>query len=237
MSSCPALGAAKVERRWRGDKRHRHTMPCLLKSGGRKNLTLPYDLLEVMGLSFMIESWFLQLRYLQWFIRFSNWYTRDVLRVQKCLGSQLNSGDSCPFETRSTGRKNNLNNRYDNDHVFDLSTESSRTRRIRQLQKMTSSASHTASPGNGRCYGNANKQTKTNLISQLILLRCCVTLVGKGTTFNVVCHFQNEANYKRNFCFWMAGVLLVVLKWSNRLAGWQFTCIFVVKTLTLWLFY
>ena len=26
------------------------TKPCLLKSGGHKNLSLPYDLLEVMGL-------------------------------------------------------------------------------------------------------------------------------------------------------------------------------------------
>ena len=49
MSSRPPLGAAKVKRRRRGDKRHRHTKPCLLKSCGRKNLPLPYDLLEVMG--------------------------------------------------------------------------------------------------------------------------------------------------------------------------------------------
>ena len=50
MSSRPPLGAAKVNRRRRGDKRHRHTKPCLLKSGGRRNLPLPYDLLEVMEL-------------------------------------------------------------------------------------------------------------------------------------------------------------------------------------------
>ena len=38
--------------RRRGDKRHRHqAVPAYLKkSGGRKNLSLPYDLLEVMGL-------------------------------------------------------------------------------------------------------------------------------------------------------------------------------------------
>ena len=35
---------SKVKRRRRGDKRQRHTMPCLLKSGGRKNRPLPYDL-------------------------------------------------------------------------------------------------------------------------------------------------------------------------------------------------
>ena len=49
MSSRPPLGAAKVKRQWRGDKRHCHTKSCLLKSGGRKNLPLPYDLLGVMG--------------------------------------------------------------------------------------------------------------------------------------------------------------------------------------------
>ena len=57
MSSRPPSGVAKVKRRRRGDKRHHHTMLCLLKCGGRKNLSLPYDLLEVMGLpSFIIGS-------------------------------------------------------------------------------------------------------------------------------------------------------------------------------------
>ena len=40
----PPSVATKVRRRRRGDKRHRHTKPCLLKSCGRKNLTFPYDL-------------------------------------------------------------------------------------------------------------------------------------------------------------------------------------------------
>ena len=47
MSSCPPLWAVKVKRRRRGDKRHRHIMPCLLNCGGRKSLPLPYDFLEV----------------------------------------------------------------------------------------------------------------------------------------------------------------------------------------------
>ena len=33
----------------RGDKRHRHTRPCLLQSGGRKTLSLLYDLLRLWG--------------------------------------------------------------------------------------------------------------------------------------------------------------------------------------------
>ena len=41
--SYPTLGAAKVNRRWRGDKSLRQ-MPDLLKSGGYKTLPLPYDL-------------------------------------------------------------------------------------------------------------------------------------------------------------------------------------------------
>ena len=50
MSSRPPLGAAKVKRRRRGDNRHRHTRPCLLKRGGHKNLPLAADLQEVKGL-------------------------------------------------------------------------------------------------------------------------------------------------------------------------------------------
>ena len=42
MSSSPPLGAAKVKRRGRGDKRHRHTMPCLLKAVGIKT-AFPYN--------------------------------------------------------------------------------------------------------------------------------------------------------------------------------------------------
>ena len=53
MSSRPPLGAANVKRRRRGDKPHRHKKPCLLKSGGRKNRPLPYDLLEAMGLLYL----------------------------------------------------------------------------------------------------------------------------------------------------------------------------------------
>ena len=42
IGSCPPLGAAKVKRRRRGDKRHCQ-MPRLLRSGGHPNLPLPYD--------------------------------------------------------------------------------------------------------------------------------------------------------------------------------------------------
>ena len=45
MSSRPPLKAAKIKRRRRGDERHRH-------KAVHKNLPLPYDLLEVMGLLF-----------------------------------------------------------------------------------------------------------------------------------------------------------------------------------------
>ena len=41
MSSRPPLGAAKVKRRRRRDKRPRHTKPRLLKSGGRKTCHSP----------------------------------------------------------------------------------------------------------------------------------------------------------------------------------------------------
>ena len=61
MSSRPPLGAARVKRRRRGDKRHRHAMPCLLKmkSGGHKNLPLPYDLWRLWDyiyLSFLLTT-------------------------------------------------------------------------------------------------------------------------------------------------------------------------------------
>ena len=49
ICSCPALGAAKVKRRRRGDKR-RQQKTDLLKSGGRKALPLPYNLCRLWDL-------------------------------------------------------------------------------------------------------------------------------------------------------------------------------------------
>ena len=55
-----------------------------------------------------------------------------------------------------------------------------------------------------------------------------VALVSKSTTSNELCWCHNEANYKRTFCLQITGVLLVLTKWSNRLVGRQFTCVFLL---------
>ena len=47
----PSFGVAKVKRRRRGDRLQCHkAVDVVGESGGFKNLPLPYDLLEIMGL-------------------------------------------------------------------------------------------------------------------------------------------------------------------------------------------
>ena len=61
MGSCPPLVVTKES----GDGEEISTTvtkPCLLKSGGRKNLPLPYDLMGVIGLPLPSEKWLILIR-------------------------------------------------------------------------------------------------------------------------------------------------------------------------------
>ena len=52
------MGMAKVKRRRRGDERHRHSAG-LQNSGGRKSLSLPYDLLMLLDSLYLVRIYWL----------------------------------------------------------------------------------------------------------------------------------------------------------------------------------